>query len=222
MEKKVKKKGETLPLRGGIDKPTFEALLNIPLPKDTHHARVENARKKIVYTILFFTGARANEVRELKHTDLIKLMEEGLLKLVLHKQRETIERVLPRYGHAAMKKLAPEIDLVFNQQGYKFLGESFKRRGQAMHEKAWLTFLNKDLKRIRKTLHLTDPLTTHSFRVGFISRLLKHAKVHVAAQVIGHKNVATTLKYNRYVIDKEETQMLLDKGYEDLLPSLKG
>ena len=155
-------------------------------------------------TLLYYTGTPVNELRELTHTDLTNMLQEGRLKLVLRKQRDAIEKVLPRVGHEAMKKLAPEIDRFFNELGCKTLGQSFRRPGQVMHEKAWITYINREIVKAKESLQINDVLSSHSFRVGFITRHLKTTDSHKMAKIVGHKNVSTTLRYDRYVIDHDE------------------
>ena len=52
-----------------------------------------------------------------------------------------------------------------------------------------------------------------SFRVGFVTRHLKHTDSYLVARVIGHKHIATTLRYNRYVVDEEKDREILSRGY---------
>ena len=145
---------------------------------------------------------------------LMGVIRKDRVKLVLHKQKDAIVRVLATVGQEEMKKLTPEIEFFFIEQKYKFLGESYKKPGEVMHEKAWIYYINKEIKKAKETLHISDVLSSHSFRVGFVTRHLKHADSHLMAKFVGHKNIATTLKYNRYVVDENKEREILDKGYE--------
>lgn len=44
-----------------------------------------------------------------------------------------------------------------------------------------------------------------------ISSLLKNTSVQNAAQIIGHKNVKSTMSYQRYALSKDEIQKLLEE-----------
>jgi hypothetical protein len=44
-----------------------------------------------------------------------------------------------------------------------------------------------------------------------VSSLLKNTSVQKAAQIIGHKNINSTMAYQRYAIQKDEIRILLDK-----------
>ena len=106
-ERRKEKKGETKLLRDEIKDTLYQALMATPAPKYTRHAHAEGARKKIMFTLLYYTGAQINELREITHTDLINVLEEGQLKLVLRKQRDAIEKVLPLCGHEAIEEAYP-------------------------------------------------------------------------------------------------------------------
>ncbi len=55
-------------------------------------------------------------------------------------------------------------------------------------------------------------VSSHAFRVGFVTRQLQHADSHVVAQLVGNKSVTTTLKYNRYVVDEKKEREILERG----------
>jgi integrase len=124
-------------------------------------------------------------------------------------------RVLATVGQEEMKKLTPDVEFFFIEQKNTFLGESYKKPGEVMHEKAWIFYINKQIKKAKENLKITDVLSSHSFRVGFVTRHLKHADSHLVSKFVGHKNIATTLKYNRYVVDENKVREILDKGYQE-------
>ena len=136
LQKKKRKVIETKPLRDGIMHELYQELMTRPTPRITRHALLETARKKIVFTLLYYTGARVNELREISYNDVKEVINEERLKLVLHKQREAIVRVIPPVGQEEIKKLVPEIEMFFKEQQCQALGQSFRKLGQVMHEKA--------------------------------------------------------------------------------------
>ena len=213
LQKKREKKGETKPLRDEIKYSLYQELMKAPSPRYTRHAHAERARKRIVFTLLYYTWARVNELRNITYHDLMGVIQEGRVKLALHKQKDAIVRVLATEGQEEMRKLTPEVEFLFSEQKSKFLGESYKKRGEVMHEKAWIFYINKEIKKAKEALKMNDVLSSHSFRVGFVTRHLKHADSHVVSKIVGHKNIATTLKYNRYVMDEDKVREILDKGY---------
>ena len=53
---------------------------------------------------------------------------------------------------------------------------------------------------------------SHSFRINFITTLLKFAPIDQVSDIIGHKDVKSTIPYNRYTLDKVKGRELLDKA----------
>lgn len=52
-------------------------------------------------------------------------------------------------------------------------------------------------------------LQTHSFRISLVTELLKSSDVNVVKDIIGHKNISTTLRYNRGTTpDKKKVEAL--------------
>lgn len=131
----------------------------------------------------------------------------------LRRKDMQIERVLPSEGWEEMQKLSREVDFLFNECGFKTLGESFRKPGQVMHRKAWITYINREIRNAKQRMRVNGVLSSHSFRAGFITRHLKHAECHVVAQAVGHKKVSTTLKYNRYAPDEHKIREMLDMKY---------
>ncbi len=70
-----------------------------------------------------------------------------------------------------------------------------------------------EITRTKENLQYSDLLSSHSFRVGFVTKHLKHADNQVVANPVGHKHIATTLNYNRYVVDEKKQREILDQGY---------
>jgi site-specific recombinase XerD len=71
--------------------------------------------------------------------------------------------------------------------------------------------INKDLKNTSQIANIPYNIKSHSFRINVISNLLKLTSVQNAADIIGHKNISSTLSYKRYALSKNEIQELLQK-----------
>ena len=80
-------------------------------------------------------------------------------------------RVIPTKGRKEIEKLAPEIEMFFKEEQCQVLGQSFRKPGQVMHEKEWITYVNKETDKVRKGLNCNNVLSSHSFtferRVSF-------------------------------------------------------
>ena len=155
--KKKRRKVETKPLRDEVEYSLYQALMQVSPPRYTRHAHLERARKKIVFALLFYTGARVNELRYITYHDIKGVAEKGYLKLVLHKQKKGIVRVVATVGHEEIKKLAFEINLFFHEHQYQVLGQSFRKPGLGF---LISTKILKKLKRVYNisTFYLLTPL----------------------------------------------------------------
>lgn len=123
-------KRKTQRLRDTVDEAAFQALME-SIPAFNHKKRVglKNARLRIVYTLLYYTGVRVNELRGVTLSDLMRVIENNELPIVLDKQKDTIIRQVSSQGSEAVKKLQAEIDLVFKERKLQYLGESpYKQR----------------------------------------------------------------------------------------------
>jgi site-specific recombinase XerD len=70
---------------------------------------------------------------------------------------------------------------------------------------------NKYLKNTCEINEIPFDIKSHSFRINMVSRLLKNTSVQNAADIIGHKDIKSTIAYKRYELNKQEIQKLLNK-----------
>lgn len=78
--------------------------------------------------------------------------------------------------------------------------------------KTLIEFVNDDINNTCKIYNINRNYSSHSFRVNYITEILKQIPVHKAAHFIGHKNIQSTLKYNRYSFDRDYQADVLDKA----------
>ena len=71
--------------------------------------------------------------------------------------------------------------------------------------------INKDLKHTSNINQIPYNIKSHSFRINMITRLLQNTSVQDPANIIGHKDVKSTMEYKRYALNKKEIQTLLNK-----------
>ena len=67
LQKKRNKKAETKALRDKMKYELYQELMKTPLHRRTHHALIERARKRIVFTLLYYRGVRVNELRKITY-----------------------------------------------------------------------------------------------------------------------------------------------------------
>lgn len=192
--RKPKSKMPQLNPRDTVLKEFYHALLNLP-PTSICKKRslIKQARLRIVFTLLYYLGLRANELKGLTYADLKGAIEQRELQLSMKRQDETVVRHIPRAGVEALKKRQGDMDLLFKEHTFQYLGESLSKPGALVHEKAWIASINKEMQRGGLEGQEDLNLSSHSFRTNFVTQ--GEAKGHDSAtmrRLIGHNNIATT------------------------------
>lgn len=70
---------------------------------------------------------------------------------------------------------------------------------------------NDDLKKTCEFANLPFNIKPHSFRINLITNLLKVTSIHKVAEIIGHDDIRSTMKYQSYGLSKDEIKDLLSK-----------
>jgi hypothetical protein len=68
----------------------------------------------------------------------------------------------------------------------------------------WIRSLNGFIKLAVPKFNLN--LSSHSFRVNYITSLLRSTPIERVSKIIGHADIRTTCRYDRYIIDEESLQ----------------
>jgi integrase len=83
----------------------------------------------------------------------------------------------------------PEITLCSSCQG--------KTKGSPLSVRDWSTGLNQVLHNIAQK-HGFKGITTHCFRINYISRLLTKLPIQKVQKIVGHRDIKTTSIYDRF------------------------
>ena len=155
---------------------------------------------------------RAIEVAEVTQPQIHTAIQEGHLDLKLAATRQQHRYVFTQAARDALSRLQFERTQVFALH---------KRLAGVLRGDIWVRFLNRRLK--PAVAHFGLNLKSHSFRVGYITPLLKYAPVQQVAAIVGHSNINCTLNYNRYATEKKDIIELLERAHlaeqESPLPS---
>lgn len=207
----AKKPRVVQPLRDPLDKKLFPLFLNQAGNSFSYQKDLKQAQMRIAYTILFFVGLRANEIRQLSKQDIINAQNAAQLHIIHHKTKKAHIHVLSPTAVEAFKDLENSINVVFDKYKYNYLFGKHEPVGKKMV----LANINRDLKHTCKLLNLPYNIKSHSFRINVISGLLKHTSVQNAADIIGHQDIRSTMAYQRYALSRKEIEDLLQKINED-------
>jgi integrase len=212
-EKKQSKQGKKKELRLPIPYNHFKLIYHNAGLSFVRQPVLRQSQLRVIYCLLYFLGLRLGELKCLTIEDLEEGLKTGELNLVLSKTNTPIIRVLPTQGLNLLQSLKKEIDFIFKDCGLKYLG-SLKANNEEIPDKSnFVAFINDDLYYI--STHIGIPVyTSHSFRVTYITNLLKTQPVHNVSKIVGHKDWNSTLLYNRYMVNSTEIKDILNNSFE--------
>lgn len=192
---------EVLPLRDPIDINLFPFFLTNAGSKAKRRKDFKQAQR-----LLYHTGLRVNEIWSITEKDINDAVETSQMNVIHHKTKQAHIHVLSKNGILKLKKLKPEIEMVFSKYQFKYL---FGRE-EPMYEKSLVRLINPDLRTTCELGNIPYNIKSYSFRINMIPSLLKNTSIQYAAQIIGHNNIKSTMSYQHYSLSKEEIQKLLD------------
>ena len=194
-----------IPLRDPADNTVFHWLMQ--LPKPPKQRRISFLRFRMAITLLNYTGMRAVEVAEVTDTQIDTAIQYGHLDITLAKTHKPHRYVLTKAARDSLRELSFERIHVFAMH---------KRLAGLLRKNHWVEFINLNL--LPAVKHFGLNLKSHSFRVGYVTHLLKYAPVQHTASIVGHVDIRSTIAYNRYVPDREYVIQLLERSEQGRSP----
>lgn len=179
------------PLRAAATTDVYYHLMNLNRLKNER--RLSYSRFRVAITLLWFTGLRINEIRKFTEKEISALINDGTLQVYQPKVNTYREVILPPFGQEALRIIQDDISLVFKNHD-TLSGNSTPS--------SWIRFIN--LRLVEHTEGLYKNVRSHSFRINYATSLLRKAPLEVVAELIGHRDIKTTLKYNRYNATKQK------------------
>lgn len=199
---KERKNHEPQLLRDPISEDTFQLLVYNGASGASYKKRTRQAQLRIAYTLLYNLGLRLNEIRNFKLEDIQEGIQCSQLRVNLFKTNRSHNVILSVSAIESLKSLEQEFDFLINVQNFKYLFG----KNSPPHSKSLLRIVNEDLENTCKLCKISDNLKSHSFRVSVISKLLRVSTVQNVADIMGHQDVRSTMKYNRYRLAKSAIQ----------------
>lgn len=201
VEPKPKKKHVKQPQRDVVSFSIFENICKSKKPKNVQH--LTWSRFKIATTILFFTGLRVSESAYITEDIINSLINHGKCQIYQSKVDSFRTIFMPEDGVQYLKDLKYDINKVYKTPEdilYPFIESSPDK---------WNSLINTTLKHFTNGLNITS----HSFRIGYVTKILKHTSVDRAQAFVGHKDIRSTMKYNRYLHGSSEDLKSLNKSF---------
>jgi site-specific recombinase XerD len=193
------KNRKRLPLRAAITPEDY----NIVMEQAKSIKPLSRASDKIAICLLFLTGLRISNLKEIKVGELKRFLKGHDLVVSLIKTSTGSSAVYPYNKSYAyyFRRLRKDFIVFFKNKrdsskpAWPIARETLTRR------------INKILK--RASIILEKNLKSHSFRIGIATAVPEDYTLQKAQQVLGHANIATTQKYARGTLKKREKAKIL-------------
>lgn len=144
-----------------------------------------------VYTLLYYTGMRLNEISQLRVSDLKSIINEKEVKIITHKQK--MERKL-FFSDSAIKSIKK---LFEGDLSLKDDSRLIRKQNNPYSTLSPVNLIETVNKHIQKALG-DKSYTSHSFRQGLITEYAsKGVNTRIIQEFIGHKDTKTTMRYIR-------------------------
>lgn len=151
---------------------------------------------------LFYTGMRSKEAFNFTEEMILQLLLEK--SIIIYQSKTSQERCLTFSDHTVKKleELKKDREIVFTKPMQKLYPNETKQN------LGFIRLLNHFLKPYREKYNLK--LNSHSFIVNYVTQTLKYSSLKDAQELVGHKDIISTLMYNRHRLSKEERKNIRD------------
>jgi site-specific recombinase XerD len=175
-----------------------------------------SVKLRIAFCLLTVTGIRINELLPLKVGQLQTLLESHWIGIDRSKRGPANHKAfLTREGKKLVEEKRKDFDSLFlmkNPNSYIFTSES--NHAQMLSRETITRDVNKVMRSVSNQLPGKPNVTSHSFRVGYISKLWKDTKdIEFVKQSIGHRKMDSTSSYVEKLSDQERQERTLQLNY---------
>ena len=165
-----------------------------------------DVRLRIAICLLTITGIRINELLPLKVYQLQTLVEEGWIAIDRSKRGPANHKAfLTKEGKKLVKDRQKDFQFIFlmkEPDSYVFTSES--NHSKILTRETITKAINLVARRVSEKIISKPNITSHSFRIGYITQLWKDSKdIEFVKQTIGHRNLDTTSAYVNQLSDQE-------------------
>lgn len=171
-----------------------------------------SVRLRITFCLLTVTGIRINELLPLKVGQIQTLLESHWIAIDRSKRGPANHKAfLTREGRKLVAQREKDFEFLFlmkNPDSYIFTSESSHYK--MLSRETITRDVNRVMRSVSRSLPDQPNITSHSFRVGYISQLWKDTKdIEFVKQSIGHRRMDTTSSYVEKLSDQERQERTL-------------
>jgi integrase len=204
--KQARASRKRLPKRDPMTRESYKELI-----KAAEGPTYINLRTRIALCILAVTGVHINELLPLKVRQLKTLFEENWIAIDRSKRGPSNHKAfLTKERKKIMHDRQKDFQLIFLMKEpdfYIFTAES--NHYKPLDRVVITRDVNKVMREVSNQLPGKLNITSHSFRMGYITQLWKDSKdIEFVKQTIGHRNLATTSAYVNKLSDQERQKRI--------------
>ena len=170
-----------------------------------------HVRLRIAICLLTITGIRINELLPLKVYQLQTLVEEGWIAIDRSKRGPANHKAfLTKEGKKLVKDRQKDFQFIFlmkEPDSYVFTNES--NHSKILTRETITKAVNLVTRTVSEEISSKPNITSHSFRIGYITQLWKDSKdIEFVKQTIGHRNLDITSAYVKKLSDQERQKRI--------------
>lgn len=210
-KKKEKRKNQKrLPKREPITMEIYDSLIQSS-QKFKYSNLYQRARLRLALALLFVTGIRISELLPLKMNQVESLFTNHWISIDRAKRGPANHKAfLTKEGSRIMRERRSDFELLQlfkDGDSYIFTAENSKK---PLAREAFTNLINKFIKDCSRRMDRNPNISSHSFRVGFITQLWRDTNdIEFVRQAIGHAKIDTTSQYVENLSEKERQARML-------------
>ena len=211
-KKKEKRKNQKrLPKREPITMEIYDSL--IQSSQNFKYSNLyQRARLRLALALLFVTGIRISELLPLKMNQVESLFTNHWISIDRAKRGPANHKAfLTKEGSRIMRERRSDLELLQlfkKSDSYIFTAENSTK---PLAREAFTNLINKFLKDCSRRMDRNPNISSHSFRVGFITQLWRDTNdIEFVRQAIGHAKIDTTSQYVENLSEKERQARMLE------------
>jgi integrase len=200
-QKEARANRKRLPKRDPMTAEIYNELI-----KEAEGPSYTNLRLRLTICLLAVTGLRINELLNTKVSQLETLTEKGWIAIDRSKRGPSNHKAfLTKEGKKIIQDRQKDfqlISLMKEPDAYVFTRET--NHFQKLRREVITRHVNKVMRSVSNQLPDQPNVTSHSFRIGYITQLWKDSKdIEFVKQTIGHRKLDTTSAYVNKLSDRE-------------------
>jgi integrase len=200
-----------LPKREPITTEIYDSLIKSS-QKLKYSNLYKSARLRLALALLLVTGIRISELLPLKMNQVENLFTKHWISIDQAKRGPANHKAfLTKEGAKIMKERCSDFEFL---QLFKDSDSSIftaQNSNKPLAREAFTNLINKFMKDCTRKMDQKPYISSHSFRVGFITQLWKDTNdIEFVRQAIGHAKIDTTSQYVENLSEKERQDRMLE------------